>query len=117
MIFDEALELGRSIGRHDDFRALRRAERELAEASELKEKVNRLRELGEEVERDMGEGKEVTAEVRGEYETLMAQVQADPRYQRWIAAQANFEKLMLRVHEHIAEGMEKAAESPIITLD
>ncbi|MFQ6044930.1 MAG: YlbF family regulator [Gemmatimonadales bacterium] len=117
MIFDEAVALGRSIGRHDDFQALRRAEKELAEATELKEKVDRLQQLGGRAERQVVEGEQVSDETKRQYETLLAEVQADPRYQRWVAAQSNFEKLMLRVHEHIAEGMHDAAESRIITLD
>ena len=37
-------------------------------------------------------------------------------YQRAIAAQDNFEKLMVRVNEWIGEGIRKGATSSIITL-
>jgi len=37
-------------------------------------------------------------------------------YQRAIAAQDNFDKLMLRVNEWISEGIRKGAASSIITL-
>jgi hypothetical protein len=34
-----------------------------------------------------------------------------------VAAQANFDKLMLRVQDQIMEGIKKGSESVIITLD
>jgi hypothetical protein len=33
-----------------------------------------------------------------------------------VAAQANFDKLMVRVNEYILDGIRKGAASPIITL-
>ena len=116
MILDKARELGRMIGHNEDYRALRRAEQELEGAPELQEKVERLQKVAEGVENGVVEGKEPSRELQQEYEALLGEIQSDSRYQRWVAAQANFEKLMLRVHEQIADGMQKAAESPIITL-
>jgi hypothetical protein len=52
----------------------------------------------------------------GEYNNLLSTIQADSRYQAVVAAQANFDKLMLRVNEQILEGIKKGAASPIITL-
>jgi hypothetical protein len=47
---------------------------------------------------------------------LLEKVQVNATYQRAIAAQDNFDKLMLRVNEWISEGIRKGAASPIITL-
>jgi hypothetical protein len=46
----------------------------------------------------------------------VGEVQSDPAYQQLVAAQSNFDKLMLKVQEQIMEGMRKGAESRIITL-
>ena len=47
---------------------------------------------------------------------MLAQVQANPAYQRLIVAQENFDKVMLRVNDWILEGIRRGAASPIITL-
>ena len=72
--------------------------------------------MGEALERVTAEGKEPPTEDVAEYDRVFGEVQADPRYQQLVAAQANFDKLMLRVQQRIAEGMKKGAESSIITL-
>jgi len=47
---------------------------------------------------------------------MLEKIQAQPAYQRAVAAQENFDKLMLRVNQWIMDGMKKGAASPIITL-
>jgi hypothetical protein len=47
---------------------------------------------------------------------LLTKVQANPTYQRAIAAQENFDKMMIQVNGWISEGMKAGAASPIITL-
>ena len=47
---------------------------------------------------------------------LLGKVQQNSIYQRMVAAQTNFEKLMARVNEWILEGISKGATSSIITL-
>jgi cell fate (sporulation/competence/biofilm development) regulator YlbF (YheA/YmcA/DUF963 family) len=116
VILEKAQELGRMIGQHDEYRALRQAEQELDAAPELKKKVDRLRDVSASLEQKALEGSEPPDELKNEYEALLSAIQADSRYQCWVAAQANLEKLMLRVHEQIADGVRKGADSPIITL-
>jgi hypothetical protein len=62
------------------------------------------------------EGQKPEATDEAEYERLFGEVQADSGYQAVVAAQSNFDKLMLRVQEQILEGMRTGAESRIITL-
>lgn len=47
-------------------------------------------------------------------EGLFSQVQSNSNYQRAISAQDNFDKLMLRVNQLIAEGIRAGATSQII---
>jgi hypothetical protein len=47
---------------------------------------------------------------------LLEKIQGQSVYQGAVAAQENFDKLMLRVNQWIMDGMKKGAASPIITL-
>lgn len=116
MIRDKARELGRMIGQSDECKALRQARDRVEEAQELKSKVDRLEQLAGAIERGVLQGDDPSKTEQDEYDKLLMEIQADMRYQQLVAAQSNFGKLMLRVNEQIAEGMQKGAESPIITL-
>jgi hypothetical protein len=59
-------------------------------------------------------GEEPTAEMEQQLDALLQQVQVSPSYQRAIAAQENFDKLMLRVNQWIADGIRAGATSSII---
>ena len=52
--------------------------------------------------------------VREEYETTFSKLQGYPSYQRVVAAQSNFDRILMRVNEVITEGMQAGAESRII---
>jgi hypothetical protein len=47
---------------------------------------------------------------------LLTKVQGNPVYQRAIAAQENFDKVMYQINNWIMDGMKKGATSSIITL-
>jgi hypothetical protein len=49
-------------------------------------------------------------------DAMLEKIQSQSAYQRAVAAQENFDKLMLRVNQWIMDGMKKGAASPIITL-
>lgn len=116
MIPDKARELGRFIGQSDEYKALRRAHEHVRDVAELQEQMSRLHALAEQLERTTSEDLEPPESLVGEYNNLLSTIQADSRYQAVVAAQANFDKLMLRVNEQILEGIKKGAASPIITL-
>ena len=116
MIPDKAKELGRLIGQSDEYGALRRAQERVSEAPELRERLDKLRALADTLERGAAQGnppgdKEVAA-----YDELLSSIQADPLYQTVVAAQTNFDKLMIKVNEQIMDGIRKGAASPIISL-
>jgi len=61
-------------------------------------------------------GEEPTMEMEQQLDQLLGQVQGNGVYQRAIAAQENFDKVMLRVNDWIMDGIKKGATSSIITL-
>ncbi len=114
MIDDKAKELGRLLGQTDEYKAVKRARDGLDAASEIRAQMQRLEMLSDKLENDIGLQKEPPKEVTDEYEQLMSSIQAHPKYQQYVAAQSNFEKIMFRVNEQIMEGIKQGAESPII---
>lgn len=114
MIEDRALELGRMLGQTDEYKAMHAAREELEITSEVKAQMQRVEMLTEKLEPLAKEGKEPPKELTEEYEALLSSIQAHPKYQKVIAAQSNFDKLMHRVNEKIVEGIRKGAESSII---
>jgi cell fate (sporulation/competence/biofilm development) regulator YlbF (YheA/YmcA/DUF963 family) len=116
VIHEKAQELGRLIGQGEEYRALQRAREALGEKKELDEKLKDLEKLATGLEQALAEGKQPGSDDEKQYEQLVAEVQADAAYQQLVAAQSNFDKLMLKVQEQIMEGMRKGAESRIITL-
>ena len=59
-------------------------------------------------------GEEPTSDMEQQLDTLLQQVQVNPAYQVAISAQDNFDKLMLRVNQWIADGIRAGATSQII---
>jgi cell fate (sporulation/competence/biofilm development) regulator YlbF (YheA/YmcA/DUF963 family) len=113
---EKAQELGRLVGQSEEFKALHRAREALDGEQELKVKSERLQTLAAELEQRVAEGNEPESSDAEEYNGLLSEIQAHPRYQQLVAAQSNFDKLMLQVQDQILDGMQKGAASPIITL-
>ncbi|UCG88833.1 MAG: YlbF family regulator [Gemmatimonadota bacterium] len=114
MLEEKALELGRIIGQTEEFKAVNRARDAIGELSEIKAQTQRLEMLAKTIEEHVRERKDPPKEVTAEYEQLLSSIQAHPKYQQLIAAQANFDKIMHKVNEAILEGMKKGADSSII---
>jgi len=51
-----------------------------------------------------------------EYETAVRELETSPEGQAYVVARANYEKLMSKVNQQMATGMERGAASSIITL-
>jgi cell fate (sporulation/competence/biofilm development) regulator YlbF (YheA/YmcA/DUF963 family) len=116
VIPDKARELGRLIGQSDEYGALKRAQDGVSEAKELREKLDKLRQLADALERSAAEGNQPGEKEVAAYDELLTSIQGDPRYQSVVAAQTNFDKLMIKVNDQIMDGIRKGAASPIITL-
>jgi cell fate (sporulation/competence/biofilm development) regulator YlbF (YheA/YmcA/DUF963 family) len=116
VIQEKAIELGRLIGQSDEYKALRSANELVREQEELRTKMDALTNLAQSIDEVAGQGSEPSPEQVEQYNALLSEIQADAKYQGVVAAQSNFDKLMLRVNELILDGMRKGAASPIITL-
>lgn len=116
MIDEKAQDLGRLLGQTEEYKALTRADGVLKGDAECRRLLDNVKTLDEEIERGARDGREPTPEQLQRYEDAVRTLQAHPVYQQWVSAQANFEKLMLKVNAQIADGIRKGAASPIITL-
>ncbi len=111
---DKARELGRLLGQTSEYQALDRARTRALEDRELSVSLNRMGEMERQIGQLLRSGQEPSAEIQQEYETLFSQLQASSVYQGLVAAQANFDKVLARVNDHITEGIEAGSRSRII---
>ena len=111
---DLARQLGQGLGRTDEYQALRRAVRAADDDRELVEARNRLLDIEGQITERVRVGQEPGEELAQEYEATVHRLQALPGYQRLVASQANFDKVMARVNEAIVQAMEEAGESRIV---
>ena len=113
-IRERAQELGRVIGQTDEYRALVRARERIGADREAVQRMNRLSEPEREVSVALHAGEEPSATVQDEYDRLFSALQASSSYQSLVAAQSNFDKILLHVNEEIGRGIESGARSRII---
>ena len=116
MIEDKAKELGRLIGQSSEYKAVKRANDLLGEDKAAVELLKRMEQLRISAQQMIQRGERPTEEMEKELDTLLGQVQQQTVYQRLVAAQENFDKIMSKVNDWIVEGIEKGAQSSIITL-
>ena len=114
LIWEKARDVGRLVAQSDEYRAFRRASQGLGDDREAVARLNRLQALEETFTRSVQEGVEPSQEEQAEYERLAGEVQVMPVYQAMAAAQANFDRLMMRVNEEMAKGIEAGEQSRII---
>jgi cell fate (sporulation/competence/biofilm development) regulator YlbF (YheA/YmcA/DUF963 family) len=113
-VSEKAKDLGRLIGQTEEYKALARARERFAEDRDAVARVNRLAELEAIVGESMQRGVEPSEEVRNEYEQIFTELQSSPVYQGMVAGQSNFDRILQRVNEDIAKGIEAGAASRII---
>jgi cell fate (sporulation/competence/biofilm development) regulator YlbF (YheA/YmcA/DUF963 family)/16S rRNA G966 N2-methylase RsmD len=113
-IYDMARELGGALARTDEYQALKRAMDATSDDRELVELRNRIESLEASIETDLRAGKEPNDELKTAYADATEELQRLAAYQRLIAAQSNFEKIMYKVNRTVAEGIEEGARSRII---
>ena len=111
---EKARELGRSLGQTPEYQALDRAKTRALDDRELASALNRMGELERAIAQALRSGLEPPKQVQEEYEQRFTQLQASPVYQGLIAAQANFDKILARVNDHITAGIEAGSKSRII---
>lgn len=113
-ITNMAEELGKALARTDEYQALKRAIEASGEDRELTEFQNRIQELEQQMQTRIKGGEEPTDEQKSEYEEIFSELQGNSTYQRLVAAQTNFDKVVSKVNQTIHEGIQKGADSKII---
>lgn len=113
-MWEKAREVGRLLAQTDEYRALKRANDRLSDDREAVARMNRLAELQDELTLAMRRGVEPPQEQQEEYERLVDEIQGTAVYQALVSAQNNFDRLMMRINEEIAHGIEAGAQSRII---
>ena len=116
MIEDKAKELGRLIGQSSEYQAVKRANDALGDDKDTVALLRKMEQLRVNAQDMIRRGERPTQEMEQELDTMLGEVQRQAVYQRLVAAQENFDKLMGRVNDFISEGIERGAASPIITL-
>lgn len=116
MIWDKAEEVGRLIGQTPEYKALRQAEATLREDAEAQAKVEMIQTLARQMDELVAQGQMPDQPSAEKYETAVRDLEVSPTGQAYAVARANFEKVMIKVNQLIAQGMEKGATSSIITL-
>ena len=116
MLEEKAKELGRLIGQSSEYQALKRSSEALNEDREAVKLLQEMETLRGDAQRLIQRGENPTPEMEQQLDSMLERIQSQPVYQRAVAAQENFDKLMMRVNQWIMDGMKKGAASPIITL-
>jgi cell fate (sporulation/competence/biofilm development) regulator YlbF (YheA/YmcA/DUF963 family) len=114
VITERAREVGRLIAQTDEYRALRLANDRVADDRDTVALLNRLSERQDALTEMLRQNAEPTEEQAEEYERLLGDLQSRSAYQAVVAAQSNFDRLMMRVNEEIARGIEAGEQSRII---
>src|SRR4051794_38773210 len=113
-IWEKAREVGRLVAQSDEYKALKRANERLSDDREAVAGINRLNELQEMIGAGLQRGEEPAEAEREEYERVAVAVQSSAAYQGFEAARANFDRLMMRIDEEVAKGIEAGEQSRII---
>lgn len=113
-IYDMARDLGGALARTDEYQALKSALDAADQDRELVTARNRIHELEERITDLLRAGRDPDEQLQKDYAAAAEELQAMPAFQRLVAAQTNFEKVMHRVNETVAKGIEQGAQSRII---
>ena len=116
MLEEKAKDLGRLIGQSPEYQALKRSSEALNEDREAVALLQQMEKLRGEAQQLIQRGENPTPVMETQLDTMLEKIQSQPAYQRAVAAQENFDKLMLRMNQWIMDGMKKGSASPIITL-
>lgn len=113
-IMEMAKDLGSALARTDEYQALRRAAQAADDDREIAELRSTLEGLEGQIATALRAGKDPDEEVAKEYEEAAGKLQTNSTYQRLVAAQANFDKIVQKVNDTITKGLAEGADSRII---
>ena len=113
-IMDMAKDLGNALARTDEYQALRRAIKDVEGDEELQGYQKKLQELEASIAPKLQAGEQPSPEDAQAYEETVSKLQTNMVYQRLVASQTNFDKIIQKVNGTIAQGIEEGADSRII---
>jgi cell fate (sporulation/competence/biofilm development) regulator YlbF (YheA/YmcA/DUF963 family) len=113
-IMEMARSLGNALARTDEYQALRRAASAADDDRAIAEQRSILERLEGSITTALRAGQDPDEETARAYEAAVSTLQANSTYQGLVAAQANFDKIVQKVNETIAKGLDEGAESRII---
>jgi cell fate (sporulation/competence/biofilm development) regulator YlbF (YheA/YmcA/DUF963 family) len=116
-IRSKAREIGRLLAQTEEYRALRRANEGLGNDREAVDLINRIGDLQDRITEALRRGEEPGEDEQTEYERTAERLQGLSGYQKLVAAQSNFDRLMVQVNEEIGKGIEAGEQSRIILPD
>ena len=111
-----AKDLGKTLAQTDEYQILKVAVSSSEGDGEMSELRKELEGLERQIEAALQAGGEPDDDLRASYEDAVGRLQSSSTYQRLVSAQANFDKVLLKVNQTIQEGIVEGAESRIITL-
>lgn len=111
---EKAIDLGRSIGQTEEYKALERARSRFSDDRDSVASLNQLAQLESEIAASLERGEEPSDETKQNYERVFSELQGSAIYQGMVAAQSNFDRVLARVNEQISKGIEAGARSRII---
>jgi cell fate (sporulation/competence/biofilm development) regulator YlbF (YheA/YmcA/DUF963 family) len=113
-MMEMAKDLGRALAQTEEYQVLKQTVSGTADDRELAEMRTELEGLEGQIEAVLRGGEEPAEELKSGYEDAVGRLQASATYQRLVSAQANFDKVLLKVNKTIQEGIAEGAESRII---
>lgn len=116
MIEDKAKDLGRLIGQSAEYKAVKTSAEALNGEAAAVQALQAIEQLREQAQAMIERGERPTPEMEQQLDRLLQTVQGNMAYQRAIAAQENFDKMMLQVNAWISEGIRAGAQSSIVLL-
>lgn len=116
MLEEKSKELGRMLGQSSEYQSLKRTSEALNKDADAMALLQQMESLRGDAQALIQKGEQPTTEMEQQLDDLLAKIQSQDVYQRAVAAQENFDKIMMKVNQWIMDGMKKGAASPIITL-
>ncbi len=116
MIDERSTDLGRLIGQSNEYQAMRRAETALKNDPATVAMLDSIQTLARKIDQEAAGGQMPDEATTTAYEDAVRALELSVVGQAYVVARANFDKLMGRVNQQIAAGMERGATSSIITL-
>ena len=113
-ISEMAKDLGRLLGQTAEYRSLKQAISIVDEDKEVTEVRTELEGIELQIKDLINNGEEPDESVKQRYEESLSRLQTSTSYQRLVAAQANFDKVLVKVNQTTQTGIAEGAESRII---